>query len=858
MDRRVAALLVVVIGGIVWALAGWWSGGDAVSPSPTIDAPSAPSVAAGVQPAAAAVAVARDEAATAPGLPSLPEVPVDAMAVEVMVVDHATDVPVAGIEVTWSDERSRALVATLSAAQQQQAAAQGGLVFRGRTDARGIVAVHLLQHTAVQARDEGRSGVLDCSRDAIPPGGFRLRLHATHTLTVRVIDSDGRPAAGVAVALLRELRQNSIGSGLSATTDAAGLCTFSMRYRQLEAMGKVRTADGLRETDLSWVACANIVAVTAPRVQFDPTRAVAQQVELQLPPCGKVRVRLDSAGVVVPASVTLQAVAAPPDPTRPSVQRDLDGTGEALFPWVAIDGELELSVSVARASVPRQRLQPLRRRGEERSVVMPFASQQPVYVVRIVDEQQQPLRNVPIRIGLHGVLQPARTDADGYWRDFAELPTTGSRVPDLVVSVPEVGRPPRFGALRQLTFAPGHNRLGDLVAAPLPRLAAGQFLVGGRPASASCWLQVERQVAGAIDAADGGWQTFTPCEVDCWSVPGRFTVHGLTELIRHRLVFADPAFRPRPPVEFVPGAEELSIELEPAHALVVALRGDLPHGDGLLFSLLPQQVRAAPGDDSLQPRLDWSFGGHGAATWRGLPPGSYALELRLRGFAERLLRVDDVQVPPPFPPDPRLALDLRNLVEAMTVQVVVAGGERETGYGSDLLVVMPPAANPAPAYRPWADEFVLTVPARPIELLIAYAGCEPLRVPGARGKVQATVVPYAQVEVRLADGMQVPVGFSLRLRLQGGGEGLAYELDGEPGRIELGDPSLPAVEMQRGRAVLPVGPRPQRLLVELVRDEDGESAPLQRCEPAVVQAGVASVALRLDADEVRAAIAAMR
>jgi len=217
-----------------------------------------------------------------------------------------------------------------------------------------------------------------------------------------------------------------------------------------------------------------------------------------------------------------------------------------------------------------------------------------------------------------------------------------------------------------------------------------------------------------------------------------------------------------------------------------------------------------------------------------------------------------VQVPPPFPPDPRLALDLRGVVETMTVQVVVAGGERETGYGTDLLVVMPPSANPAPAFAAWADEFVLTVPARPVELLIAFAGCEPLRVPGARGKVQATVVPYAQVELRLADATPLPAGFSLRLRLQGGGEGLAYQLERDQGRIELGDPSLPAIELSDGRAVLPVGPRPQRLLVELVRDEDGESRPLQRCEPALVPPGVVSVALRLDADDVRAAIAAMR
>lgn len=831
MNRPIAALLMLALcGAALLAFACWWSAVDeGPPPLPRAGHATMPLAAAGGGSGAALPPVARAEASVAPGfsLPALPPVPADAHTVDVLVVDHATDEPMADVEVTWRDERCGALLAALTDAQRQQVEEQGALRWRGRTDARGLVAVHLVDETMVWARSGPRAGELSCLRDSIPPAGFVLRMYAQHLLQVLVRDAYGRPAPAVEVHLTREAPQHTHVPNLHASTDAEGRVEFAPRWQEHEA----RSHAGTQEPELRWVVRAHSVGRSAPHRQFEPQAAERQLVELQLPPCGRVSSQMQVAGLLVPGEFTLKALGSGWSRDRPSLLARSSASSAAVFPWVELGVELELWVNgVGQA----ERVPPLLAAGEERHVTVVLAEARPLVRFRLVDALHRPLASTTFNYRLSSIDRTATTDANGWFQDVCE--STVLHVPSSTLHV-RVGPsgPGQLHAIRPgLSLRMGMNQLGEVVVTELPVLVGGQFVTGGKPASAACWPTVQRWQEGAGETAD--WVPFVGQSVQ---VEGnRFLVRAPLAAGRYRLIFEDWDFLPRPPIEFVPGDVDLVIEVAKANKLVASLRGDLGDAKGLVVALSPQDVATTPPADRRRPWLGPPLGGSTPVEWSGLPTGTYAIEVRLPHIAERILRIDDVVVPQPFPPDPRLAIDLRGVIETLQLQVAVAGGEREHVVDDDLLLLMPAGAAPVPAFRFFADEVRLLVPARPIDVLVAYAGCEPLRVPAARGAMKLTVMPYPLVEVRLADSGWVPAGFGLQLQLEGGGESVRYKFDGddETGHLRIGDPSLLPVPFEAGLAKLFVGPRPQRLLVLLVRVSDDQVVPLQRCGPRALSA----------------------
>ncbi|MBL8738373.1 MAG: hypothetical protein JNL12_18225 [Planctomycetes bacterium] len=890
----------IVLGALVVALLlglWWWQGGDAVVPPPTTPRESAPPEAEASTPAAAATATpepTRSAAVEAAGNPS--EAPAELHRFDILVVDAATQQPVADAEVVYSDATSRASMRALPIAEARLLLDDGELLARrfgrtARSDSSGRLQLWMERHGGlVCARVGSRYGEVRV-RDGEPPAlGYRLLLELEERLLARVVDTAGNPVAGVPVGLRARSGEPmpSAVSGQhdylhrSVTSDANGLASFP----HLQELRSIPLGPQEGKPAAGFELGIAIPGFDLAPIEVDATVPLPPDpVELRLPATGALRIRYRLAGAALSA-VELVILRATAGEDRRSgdleVDAQVDADGWAVFPVLPAGKRMFVEPhGFGVFSLPSAELPPL---------VAGATLQHEIDLVglgfvlrgRLLDRDGQPLAgasvHVAYRVSRSSGFATVKVDENGQF--LHALPRVGDAT---TVRIERYDLTPEgHGGLRA-SLEPrelqlGVHDFGDLRIGGEPLVCSGRFAPEVDPQS-----QVQLVVERLAPARRTGEPTWTEVRgLAAGHKAGRtFEVRGNVEVGPLRLRVVAREFLPVAPIEFRLGQGDVVVPLVSGARLVATcvMPEQAPEGEPLRLELVggpalptvPGVGRVRPGEPKThrQARLSRWEAGRARYEWSAVEPGKYALQICVPGCAEPLLSIDDVVLPLPDSGDPRLAsIDLRQVLRVVTLRLEALedGGERRLAMDRDLHAFLQPQEDPAAwegfLLRPPAAALLL--PSRPVSMLVASRSGPPatVSIPPSVEVVDIERTKWPELELRLAPGTVVPDGCELYARLlpkggPGAGRFLA-QYRGSSSSGVLADLLRPAEAMglltldRSTRSAIGDGVAELRIAMRCgTRHRD-----LQRFTPNEVVAG-APVTITLDAAELAAAAKAL-
>lgn len=487
-------------------------------------------------------------------------------------------------------------------------------------------------------------------------GRVTIGLEEQRTLRLRAVGPAGEPVPGL------QLSWHYWGSWQGAAqprllelgwTDAEG--RLQVRHAQKWLGGVTQDpTHGVRRVEIR-IRSAGFDA--AARAVFDVDAWPEQELMVPVPASGSVVVQVR--GERHPSTRVRMRLA---DAQRSNEEawEPLDESRRARFAQVALHQRYLVHLEQA-DRVETQLLGPTRA-GQEVECTLDVLEAPMELRFRLVDEQDQPLTGVQPAV-------TARFDSGGggFFASVTDEHGVGAlRVPDMFrgkmlralefVLRPAAGQPPRRALLTvDRVPVPGSNELGSIRMVAPALLATGQVVgAAGIPLHGFTPF-VEAQVVGAADGRLG-WDG-VPAATIAWSEGGRFELRGETSAERLRLMLVMPAVAPAPPVEFLRGSRDLRIELQsPGSLELEVLLDDGFDLTGLTALLSGSAGQHLPGTqvaqgqvsgrnpflsprESLNGILDPRRGP--VFRWTGLLPGPHRIELCT---VHELLLVDPMQV----------------------------------------------------------------------------------------------------------------------------------------------------------------------------------------------------------------------
>lgn len=808
---------------------------------------------------------------------------------DILVVDAATQQPVADAEACWSDAATREQVKQLPKEQAREfwdsaerMAQQFGR--RARSDREGRLRVAITDSGCqLFARAGDRYGELVLSADgAQPEAGHRLLLRREEQLRVRVLDAAGQPAERARVGLAFTTFVGPSANprfGTYAHTDVGGVATFA-HLQQLRA--KERGAEASHATTGCVVGIAIPGLPATPIVVAGDKPLPKEPIELRLPPTGSLRLRYTVAGLPMHGLDSVRVHEGADRSSRTAklgVDERVDDDGWAWFRWLPADLPLfatPMGMNVLFAQPTA--LTPLVV-GELVEHRIDFASEAVVLRGRLLDPAGTPMANTSLSLqygyGDGGGLGSLRTDADGVFVHVSPLPAkTGSRPLSRFELMPLDRQELRLSVPPRDLHA-GLNELGDLHFGGEPLVCAGR-LDGyeSRPHGAS--MVLERQDTdprtGAME-----WRSLEQPEVGI-GARGVFAARGRVAPGRYRLRIQAREYLPVPPLEFALGQQDLVVPMLRAAALEVLctlppnidanhLVLDLVGGPARTWIPEDRGVYGPPADN--RRGYAWRTKDEFATfQWSAVEPGTYTLRVAVLGSEDAALEVANVVLPQDAGGDPRLQpLDLRSGLRRVRLQLIDAQG---LGLGHGAFVFLEPQADPRrwlgviPLGQPWH----LVLPTRAQSILVASGSMERWRptsvvVPADVQEFAVQLQPWPSVEVGIANAQALPAGCELRVQAVpspspwAGGFSVRSAGTGEQGTIDrLMTPYSRSVVLRHGApsGAVVVGGGPSTLFLHVERG--GRQQVLKRFSPPQIVAG-APVTITLDADELAAAAAAL-
>jgi hypothetical protein len=344
----------------------------------------------------------------------------------------------------------------------------------------------------------------------VPDEPITLVIDTRAGLTLRVLDAAGTPVKGVPLRLGVPL-----GTALASVWN--GVSTADGTARVPNALPALRArAERRLLNDVRFVAHIAAPLGKRPHVELLPLALPATPVELRLPPTGSLRVELDTAGVVGArrGEVTVHEVGLGPDQ-----QRLLSNYSQqlrdniALFPWVGLGLELEVSVHLAGTTEPRrvEVIGPVGA-GEERRVLVPVRGKRSEILLRLLDPDGSKLPEeaftLVVKARQRGSTMSSssqlRSDADARVR-ISQADTMG----DGATRTLELSHRERNLSLFLTVPSPwpaGETDLGDQRMQPPPIVVAGTVVGADGAPVAGADIEVLRSDLRGKSAADG---TFT-------------------------------------------------------------------------------------------------------------------------------------------------------------------------------------------------------------------------------------------------------------------------------------------------------------------------------------------------------------
>lgn len=876
----VLGVLVVALLLVLW----WWQRDDAVAPPTSTPREAEPRAAAPATSAAAATAtpeLARSAAVEAAGNPA--EEPAELHRFDILVVDAATQQPVADAEAYWSDADTHAKVQQLPEAEQlalqgdgERAARRFGN--RARSDGSGHLRLAMPgQGGWLYARGGDRYGSLVLSTLRPPPdGGYRLQLEREEVLSVRVLDSAGALAEGVPVRLQASADANGVEARESVATrrsDAAGLVAFE----HLQQQRRIEYGPHEGREALAFVVEVAIPGMTLEPVVVDTKQSLPKDpIELRLPPTGALRIRFTFQGAPIPGlhSVRLHARSRNVDDANQNLAEQVDEDGWALFPRLPPGVPLFADPSGFGMAFGDGHEIPPVAAGSLLQHQVELATVAVVLRGRVLGPDGQPLARQSLSVqygvdsggGNEGVLTDERGVFLHFLRGPAKQPAvalTRYELRSFTRQELRLGLPPRELQL-------GVNELGDLQFGREPLVCQGRF-------EGFTLLPTNYGVVATIEqerihrtTGEATWHSLGEPKVGVGR-DGVFVARGVVEPGRYRLRVAAREYLPVAPIEFRLGQADLVVPLRRGPGLAVECL--LPDGTGdehIQLDLVGGPAREPVLDDrsAYMPTDNrrgyccFSKDSLAMFQWSAVEPGTYDLQVSLPGLAAPVHTVPGVVLPPPDGGEAHLPkIDLRPVLRVVQLRLVEAEGRVPYSHA-----FLQPQAGP----KWWGtilDENNTSVllPTAAQSLMVVGERHRPcsLVVPAAMSALDVPLEPWPSVELQLAEGTTLPDGCFLGayarpdqprryvpFRSIDRGRSIGGQLDGELQPIDGYTTFRPGGPP--GRLELPEGPQQ----LHLVLCWGKEQRMLQRFTPNQVVAG-APVTITLDAAELAAAAKAL-
>lgn len=702
----------------------------------------------------------------------------------VRVVDKDTGAAVPGAEVFWCDEPGQEAFGTditRTSLQRSLLSRWTELVaeligWSTTTDSDGAAKITCKGWTTIAARHDGKYGTLNVAETMLKPtNGFVLQIAADRSLRVRVVDDRGEPAAGVPVSIgcFGDGGEPSFiwNWGPSAITDADGTTTIH-HLQRVETTIAEETSTGSERPKGEWRVFAMLAGHAEASAPVSIDAPTADTVELHLPPCGRVRARVEIAGV------PRRSV----DEIFLAWQHDEENEGFGSHPAAALpDAEgwahfahIPLNARFAAYTQDAGGMQaeftgPVQR-DQEVTVVLGPPAASVMLRGRLLQSTNEPLRSRQFTLDVTGTQRQQwfdlRTDPNGVFTVSLGEAMEDDRVDHLWFDVKRDGAPPLRATVANRLLRVGIDDLGDLLLHEEAPFCSGRLMSGDVPFTKKIECQVWHWIAGPDGRAD--WQPVPGARYHR-EEDGRFSFRGEAPPGRYRLTVEASLVLPMEPVEFSPGVTDLVVQVDPGHALAasVLLPDRTPWGSIGARLVATRGTTITPGlaerlwvtawnENDGNPR--WNL------QWTALPAGTYTLELCAPTCGEPIVRIADLHVPGPANGDPRLEdIDLRQLLRVVRTRLLDAAGqplENANGF------VTPVNGADRWSCTFWSAEFPLIVPRTATELSIVTRDHRPTRVFCDGDRLDVKFEAWPSIEVEIADLPKLPDGAAAVVTLE--------------------------------------------------------------------------------------------
>jgi RNA polymerase sigma-70 factor (ECF subfamily) len=617
----------------------------------------------------------------------------------------------------------------------------------------------------------GDYGELWVSRSLAPETVHELQLQPDRNFTVRVLDAQQRPVAGIPVAATfasRETAGHRLREDFGPTDDSG----------QVEARHVQIWCERIEPRGASLPAA---VEIDLPGIheaqQIDANAVPDQPLVLTLPPCGGLRITVrDAVGAPVAGERWLlrEHEGASDRPFGATT----DAAGIAEFPRVA----LGRSWQVGRDRIPESpRIVIGPRAPGERVDVHQQQDPVPVLAGRLL-QQGEPLAVTRITItaiasGRELSSLRGTTDGDGRFTmparaDWLEQRLQELRIHPYSAEEGHAGTCAIWRGERELTAAT--HELGTLVLEPEPIVVAGQLVVAeGVPLPPELQLSVE----AATEAMSDAWRHVSLRRR--LRPDGAFALFGSVPNEPLRLVVTTAnRFVPVPTQRFRAGDQGLQIELHRGGSVRASVTAE---NQIAMFCQVPllvpmDQDSSLSGFMSFNPQLDPRMARESGIVgdapletefvWPAVAPGRYRLEIWSRGLHRPLHVVPDVVV-----------VDGQRNEEARLQRIAVPGMRsimlklpqadralrQPPSHGVGVIAVLD---GERPAELCWQVDgsMAMFATVRPLDVLVRLNGFRDRIVRGVVADQTIELEPGIPVRLR-AEGYPVPAGHTLQLEL---------------------------------------------------------------------------------------------
>jgi len=775
--------LLLVAGGLTY----WLLKADAVRPptdnQATQQTPSQPTGATTTPTNGARVAASEqpiERLDTAPSKDHRPHA-ADATWADIQVVDTA-GAPIPNATIHWYDDKAGGLLE----ANLELDGVERMMIFRQpcelarrhgwmvQADANGKARITMFDPTYVAGTAPNLFGYIELDPSTPTPDGcHRLVLAPDSNLTLLVLDEQDQPCSGVPVtlAVLDEdaALLGNYGLNAMARTNDDGIAVIKhlLEWRRL-MFDNPEFANVPRQAN----AFLMLPQHNEPGPMIDLVNPPTDTVVLRMPTCGTVKARVELPGL--PRVNNHEMVLTGDSSSRFNgyvVKLPADD-GWTWFRYVPIQKRFRVN-SLAARNIGEEFDGPAAR-GDVVEVVISQPKNVIFLRVHMVDHDGEPVAKKVLTAKLKG--QHVRTYTQFTTDDNGDALLSMPFDPeaDLVAiesgTINVIGASTGYGTatIKPMALRPGVFDLGDLVLERGKLVAAGRLMAGSEPYIKPISVAVQTFQATA-EPPPPRWRTVHKCVATI--AGGRFEVHAKLPAGEHRLYFHGLHNQPVEPVPFRIGQQDLVVQIPVGHAVSASYL--LPGGidaDDVQCRLVPTAA-VGPISNSLAERLqsypDRIQGERCAVRWHGLPAGTYSLELSLWAQPKPMVVIKDIAVPPPPAGDARLIdIDLRKLVQVVTVNLLDPNGKPLDGYGA-LFSPEQMVAGKWRGHSVFGTTTRLLLPPGPVDLVAAIEGYQQAPVRGAGPQLIVRMFPWPTVTFRLAEPPKLPGKLKVLMQLEG-------------------------------------------------------------------------------------------